>query len=185
MSLTRTLMLTAVAAALSSAAFAQAPASPPEAAAAAPAANLIAPNPSADIVANLKASGHFTTLLKALDATNLTALLQSSGRQFTLFAPTDEAFAALPAGTLENWMKPDNAAQFQRAVAYHVVATKVALTQVKGAKGPVPSAIGAPLQVDGSGDPILVNDAKVLQADVGASNGSIYVIDKVLTVPAS
>ena len=199
MSLTRTLLLAAAAATLSSAAFAQAPAAPAAAPADAAPADAAAPAPapgvpqvavitsnaSGNIIANLEAAGKFTILLKALTATNLQGLLGTAGREFTLFAPTDEAFAALPAGTLDNWMKPENAAAFQRAVAYHVVATKITADKVKGAKGPIPSAIATPLQVDGSGESIKVNDANVIQADVATANGSIYVVDKVLQAPSA
>jgi uncharacterized surface protein with fasciclin (FAS1) repeats len=158
------------------------PAAP--AAAAVPEQQLIAPDPSADIVANLTASGHFTTLLKALKASGLTSLLQQTTRSFTLFAPTDEAFAALPPGVLDNLMKPTNSAQLQQVIAYHVVATKLLPDQIKGhATTPVPTAINKPVSVDGMGATIKVNDANVIQAGAPASNGEIYVIDKVLTAP--
>jgi uncharacterized surface protein with fasciclin (FAS1) repeats len=183
----RTLALATVSLSLLSAsAFAQPAASPtdqPPATAAAPQTQVIAPNPSADIVANLKASGQFTTLLKALDATNLTSLLQKPGA-LTVFAPTDAAFAALPPGVLDNLMKPANAAQLQQVIAYHVVNTKITADQVTGhAATPVPSVINKPLTIDGSSTPIKVNDANVIQAAAPASNGVIYVIDKVLMAP--
>ncbi len=144
---------------------------------------IIAPNPSADIVANLKASGQFTTLLKTLDGSGLTALLQKPGA-FTLFAPTDAAFAALPAGVLDNLMVPANSAQLQQFVAYHVVNTKLVAAQVRGhAATPVPSVVNKPITVDGSSGTIKVNDATVIQSAAPASNGTIYVIDKVLTAP--
>ncbi len=148
------------------------------------AAVVITPNPTLDIVANLKASGQFTTLLKALDGSGLTPLLQDKAHSFTLFAPTDAAFAALPPGTLDTLLKPANAAQLQQLIAYHVVATKLAADQVAGhAATPVPSAINKPITVDGTGAAIKVNDATVIQAAAPASNGVIYVIDKVLTPP--
>jgi uncharacterized surface protein with fasciclin (FAS1) repeats len=183
----RTLALTAVSLSLISAsAFAQPAASPtdqPPPAAAAAAVQVIAPNPTADIVANLKASGQFTTFLKALDASNLTALLQKPGA-LTVFAPTDAAFAALPADMLANLMKPANAAQLQQVIAYHIVNTKITTDQVAGhAATPVPSVINKPITIDGSSTPIKVNDATVIQAAAPASNGVIYVIDKVLTAP--
>jgi uncharacterized surface protein with fasciclin (FAS1) repeats len=152
--------------------------------AAMPAATVvISPNPSADIIDNLKASGQFTTFLKALDGSGLTPLLQKPGA-FTVFAPTDAAFAALPADTVANLLKPENAAQLQAVVAYHIVNTKIPVAQVTGhAATPVPSVINKPITIDGMASPIKVNDASVIQAAAPASNGVIYVIDKVLTAP--
>jgi uncharacterized surface protein with fasciclin (FAS1) repeats len=174
-------------AAIASPALAQTPpdsgmSAPP--AAAAPVETLIPPDPSGTIVDNLKASGHFTTLLKALDASGLTSLLQRPGA-FTLFAPTDEAFSAIPAADLANLMKPENAAKLQALLAYHVVNTKIAADQVLGhAPTPVPSVVNKPITLDGLNNMIKVNDAMVLQAAAPASNGVIYVINKVLTPPA-
>jgi uncharacterized surface protein with fasciclin (FAS1) repeats len=182
----RTLALTAVSLSLMSAsAVAQPAASPTDQPlpAAAAAVQVIAPNPTADIVANLKASGQFTTFLKALDASNLTSLLQKPGA-LTVFAPTDAAFAALPADMLANLMKPANAAQLQQVIAYHIVNTKITADQVTGhAATPVPSVINKPITIDGSSMPIKVNDAAVIQTAAPCSNGVIYVIDKVLTAP--
>ncbi len=150
---------------------------------AAPAAVVIAPNPSADIVANLKAAGQFTVLLKALDGSGLTPLLDKPGA-LTVFAPTDAAFAALPADRLASLMKPENAAQLQAVIAYHVVNTRIPADQVTGhAATPVPSVINKPIVIDGTASPIKVNDANVIQPAAPASNGVIYVIDKVLTAP--
>jgi uncharacterized surface protein with fasciclin (FAS1) repeats len=188
----RTVVLAAVASALcAGAAFAQpAPAAAPADQAAPPTApgvaqvQLITPNPSADIIANLTASGHFTTLLKAIKGAGLTSLLQDKTHSFTLFAPTDEAFAALPAGVLDDLMKPTNAAKLQQVVAYHVLATKVAPDQILGhAATPIPTVINKPVTLDGLGGSIKVNDANVIQAGAPASNGAIYAIDKVLMAP--
>src|SRR3954463_9509973 len=159
MSLSRSLMLAAAATALSTAALAQPAAAPPAAtappAAAAPAEQaVITPNGSATIVANLKASGQFNTLVAALEKTGLAALLNDPARKLTIFAPTDAAFAALPPGTLDNWMKQENAAAFQRALAYHMVNTIVPKDKVVGAKGPIPSIVNTPINVDGSEGPV-------------------------------
>ena len=176
-------------------AYAQAPAPAPAAApqAAAPAAP--APGPgaagfkplpttgAANIIDTLKASGQFTVLLKAADAANLTGLL-STRNPLTLIAPTDAAFAQLPAGTLDDLMKPENTAKLQARLLYHLVALKVTKDQIAGHKGPIPSAANKPIDADGSADPIKLNDAVVIQAEVPASNGAIYVVDKVLTPPA-
>ena len=190
MFLSRTLMLAAAAAALSTAALAQPAAAPPAApapAAAAPAEkDVITSNGTATIVANLKAAGQFNTLVAALEKTGLATLLNDPARKLTIFAPTDAAFAALPAGTLDNWMKTENAAAFQRALAYHMVNANVPKDKVVGAKGPIPSIVNTPINVDGSEGAVKVNgDATVIQSGVAASNGSIYVVDKVLTPPSA
>ncbi len=181
----RTLALAATSLSILSApALAQAPAAAPaESASAAPSVQVIAPNPSADIVANLRASGQFTIFLKALDGSGLTPLLQKPGA-LTVFAPTDAAFAAFPADALANLMKPENAAQLQQVIAYHIVNTRLPVDQIAGhAATPVPNVLNKPITINGMANPIKVNDANVIQAGAPASNGLIYVIDKVLTAP--
>ena len=139
--------------------------------------------PGANIVAELQASGEFTTLLKALAASNLTGLI-STHANLTLFAPTDAAFAALPPGQLDMLMK--SPAQLQAILTYHLVATTIRESEVKGhAAGQVMTAARKNVTIDGSGPVIKVNDASVLQSAVPASNGEIYPIDKVLTPPAA
>jgi hypothetical protein len=143
----------------------------------------ITPVPGADIIATLKASGEFTTLLKGLDATNLTSLI-STHPNLTLFAPTDAAFAALPPGQLDMLLKSPT--QLQAILAYHLIATTIKESDVKGhAAGQVDTAAKKKVSIDGSGPSIKVNDATVLQPGVTASNGIIYPIDKVLTPPAA
>lgn len=136
--------------------------------------------PSGDIIATLTASGQFTTLLKALDATNLTSVLKGAG-PLTVFAPTDAAFAALPPGQLDSLMTASPPAALQKLLTYHVINAKVDAAKIKGAKGPIPSVAGTPVYVDGSGDPPKVNDAHIAQTDVVVSNGVIYPIDKLLS----
>jgi uncharacterized surface protein with fasciclin (FAS1) repeats len=164
-------------------------ATPP--AAPAPVALPASPNlaPAGDIVATLKANPHFTTLVKALGAANLEGVL-STTPDLTLFAPTDEAFAALPPATLEALLKIDNAPILQKILAYHLIHLDLDSSKIKGAKGPVTTVEGQPVQIDGSGATPLVNNADVIQLDVKATNGYIHVIDKVLlpsdvTLPAS
>jgi len=198
MFLSRVLSAAAVAAMISGAAYAQeaapaaapapaaatpAPAAAPAAVAvpAAPAAPAFTPvAPAGDIVATLKASGEFKTFLKALDATNLTSVV-AKNPNLTVFAPTDAAFAALPAGELDNLMKPANATQLQQLLIYHIVNAPVTEAKIKGAKGPVQTVAGSDLLLDGSTDPIKANSAQVLQANVAASNGIVYVVDHVLS----
>ena len=133
-------------------------------------------------MATLKASGQFTLLLKAVDATGLTPVLSSPG-PLTVFAPTDAAFAAvMPADQLDAAAKDQaKLAQLQALLTYHVVNAK--LPPIKGhAQTALQSvATGKKVTVDGLADPVTVNDAKVLQGEVQTSNGVIYVIDKVLS----
>lgn len=157
---------------------AQPTATPAPVATAAPFAQ-IAPAPGQDIVAVLTASGQFTTLLKALTATGLTPVLKNPG--LTVFAPTDAAFAALPPGQLDGMMKQETLPTLQKALAYHVVNTKITAAAAKGHQTKVATVAGPEIWVDGTGDTLKVNDATVLQADVAASNGTIFVIDKVVT----
>ncbi|HYG25373.1 MAG TPA: fasciclin domain-containing protein [Caulobacteraceae bacterium] len=172
---------------MASAAFAQeapaevaAPAALAEVAAPAPAAPAFKPVTAAgDLVETAKASGQFTTFVKALDATNLTAVLKNN-KNLTVFAPTDAAFAALPAGELERLMNPDNAAELQSLLVYHLVNAPVDSKKVDGAKGPVQTVAGSELLLDGSGEAVKANSATVLQADVRATNGILHVVDQVL-----
>ena len=134
-----------------------------------------------DLVETAKASGQFTTFVKALDKTNLTAVLKTNPN-LTVFAPTDAAFAALPAGELDRLMKTENAGELQGLLVYHIVNAPVDTAKIKGAKGPVQTVAGAELLLDGT-DPanLKANSATILQADVRASNGIIYVVDHVLS----
>lgn len=155
------------------------PASPPPAAAVAASPNL-APNGS--MYATLKSSGSFTILTKALDDAQLSKVL-SSQPGLTLFAPTDDAFKALPSAELSALMLPDNAPILQKVLIYHLVNLQLDSSKIKGSKGQVPSVETSKLQLDGSGTPLKVNDADIIQPDVRASNGIIQVVDKVLIPP--
>ena len=136
---------------------------------------------AANIVETLKASGQFTTLVAAVEKVNLAGLL-STQNPLTLIAPTDAAFAQIdPAALAALQADP---AKLQGLLVYHLVALKVTKDQIAGHKGPVPSAANKPIEADGSADPLKLNDSVVIQAEVPASNGVIYVVDKVLTPPA-
>jgi len=133
---------------------------------------------SKDIVDTAVAAGSFTTLAKALAAADLVGTLKASG-PFTVFAPTDDAFAKLPAGTLENLLKPENKAQLRRILTYHVVSGKVMAADVvklKSARAVSGDAVS--ITVMGSG--VTVNSSRVVKTDIAASNGVIHVIDSVL-----
>ncbi|WP_332769057.1 fasciclin domain-containing protein [Phenylobacterium sp.] len=193
MHLTRFLTTAAVAALLAGAAQAQAPAAPAtKAPAQPPAASTPAPDAAApgataaakvtaagDIVETAKASGQFTTFLKAAEATNLTGLLKSN-KNLTVFAPTDAAFAALPAGELEKLMLPENKAQLQKLMIYHIVNAPVTSADFKGATRKAATVAGPSVELSGGEKP-MVNDATIVQADIAASNGILHVVDKVLT----
>ena len=135
-----------------------------------------------DIVAVASGAGQFKTLLAAATAAGLVPTLQSAG-PFTVFAPTDAAFAALPAGTVETLLKPENKKQLASVLTYHVVAGKTMSTALAGKHLSVTTVQGASLAIDGRNG-VTVGGAKVIAADVAASNGVIHVIDKVLLPPA-
>lgn len=201
MTMTRLLGAAAVAALLTGTAYAQTPAAPapaakPAAAPApatttAPAATVATPAPTpvattapagqlvakGDIVETLKGDPDFTTLVKALDATNLTEVLKKN-TGLTVFAPTNAAFAALPAGELDRLMK--DPAALQKVITYHLINATVDSTKIKGAKGGIKTVAGPELTVDGSGPSLMANNATIVQADVKATNGTVHVVDKVL-----
>jgi uncharacterized surface protein with fasciclin (FAS1) repeats len=135
--------------------------------------------PNGNMISTLQGSGHFTILLKALDAANLTATLAKTP-DLTLFAPTDDAFRSLPAGQLNGLMMPSNAPILQKVLIYHLVHLNLDSSKIKGAKGPVPTVETSNLVVDGSGPVLKVNDADIIQSDIHATNGFIQVVDKVL-----
>jgi uncharacterized surface protein with fasciclin (FAS1) repeats len=141
-----------------------------------PAAGKVVAN--GDIIQTMKLSGEFNTFVKAADATNLTTLLKNN-KDLTVFAPTDAAFAALPPGELDKLMadKP----RLQKLLTYHIINARVDSNKIKGAKGQVPTVAGSPVELDGGGEMLMVNNADIVQPDVMASNGIVHVIDKVLT----
>ena len=136
-----------------------------------------------NIVDTAVANGNFKTLAAALGAAGLVATVSGPG-PFTVFAPTDAAFAKLPAGTLENLLKPENKDQLTSILTYHVVAGKVMaadvvkLSQAKTVNGKM-------LMVKVHGGNVMINDAKVTSTDIAASNGVIHVIDSVVLSTAA
>lgn len=133
-----------------------------------------------NIVQVAEANGSFKTLTAALKAAGLDKTLASGG-PYTVFAPTDAAFAALPEGTVEKLLKPENRALLVKILTYHVVSGENLSTSLKS--GPVKTLEGAPVRVNVSSTGVTVNTAKVVKADVKASNGVIHVIDKVMLPP--
>lgn len=130
-----------------------------------------------DIVETAIAAGNFSTLAKALTAAGLVETLKGTG-PFTVFAPTDEAFAKLPQQTLSDLLKPENKEKLTAILTYHVVPDKVMASQVAKISQAI-TVQGQSLRVD-TKDGVRINDAKVIAADVEASNGVIHVIDSVL-----
>jgi uncharacterized surface protein with fasciclin (FAS1) repeats len=134
-----------------------------------------------DIVDTAVGAGEFTTLAAALEAAGLVSTLKGEG-PFTVVAPTDAAFAKLPAGTVENLLKPENKQQLVDILTYHVVPGKVTAAEVVGLDE-AKTVNGKMIDVQAEGGSVKVNDANVTAADVAASNGVIHVIDKVILPP--
>lgn len=131
-----------------------------------------------DIVDVAAENGSFTILVAAIKAGGLVETLKGKG-PFTVFAPTDEAFAKLPEGTVEMLLKPENKDKLVAVLTYHVVAGKVTASDV--AKMDSGTTVqGQKVMIKLEGDKVMVNDAHVIKADIEASNGVIHVIDKVL-----
>jgi uncharacterized surface protein with fasciclin (FAS1) repeats len=133
---------------------------------------------SKDIVDVAAGAGSFNTLVTAVKAAGLVETLKGKG-PFTVFAPTDEAFAKLPKGTVENLLKPENKAELAKILTYHVVPSKIMAADIKGKNTSVKSVEGGELMVDATTG-VKINDAKVVTADIAASNGVIHSIDTVL-----
>ena len=131
-----------------------------------------------DIVDTAVGAGQFKTLAAALNAAGLVETLKGRG-PFTVFAPTDEAFAKLPKGTVEELLKPENKAKLTAILTYHVVPGRVMaadVVKVKDAK----TVQGGAIKVNASGGKVMVDGANVVKTDIGASNGVIHVVDTVL-----
>jgi transforming growth factor-beta-induced protein len=138
--------------------------------------------PPSDIVDTAIADGRFKTLVAAVQAAGLVDTLKGKG-PFTVFAPTDDAFAMLPAGTLDTLLKPENKDQLAGILTYHVVAGSVMAADV--VKLTLADTVnGAPVKIMVDGDKVFINDAQVIITDIQTSNGVIHVIDSVLLPPS-
>jgi uncharacterized surface protein with fasciclin (FAS1) repeats len=134
-----------------------------------------------DIVDTAVSAGQFTTLAAALGAAGLVDTLKGPG-PFTVFAPTDEAFAKLPAGTVETLLRPENRDQLTAILTYHVVpGTVMAADVVKVDEAETVN--GEMLNVTVNGDAVMVNDARVTATDITATNGVIHIVDTVILPP--
>ncbi|WP_017654780.1 fasciclin domain-containing protein [Fortiea contorta] len=139
-------------------------------------------SPNQNLVQQLQSSanqGQFQTLAKAVQAAGLTDRLSAPG-PYTVFAPTDAAFAALPKTTLDNLLKPANKQKLVQLLSYHVIPGRITATELKS--GQVKTLEGSPvtIKVDRASNTITVNGATVAQADIPASNGVIHIVDQVI-----
>ena len=143
------------------------------------AANVTAADaPTKNIVDTAVAAGSFTTLAKALEAAGLVETLKGAG-PFTVFAPTDEAFAKLPAGTLDTLLKPENRAKLTRILTYHVVPGRVMAADVVKLHSAT-AVSGDTIAIATRGGGVTVDNAHVVKTDIVATNGVIHVIDAVI-----
>ena len=136
-----------------------------------------------DIVDTAAGAGSFNTLVAAVQAAGLVDTLKGEG-PFTVFAPTDEAFAALPAGTVEDLLKPENKDKLVAILTYHVVSGKVMAGDIAGENTTADTVQGQSLMINAT-EGVMINDATVVSADIATSNGVIHAIDKVLLPPQS
>ena len=131
-----------------------------------------------DIVDTAVAAGSFKTLVAAVTAAGLVDTLKGAG-PFTVFAPSDDAFAKLPAGTVDDLVKPENKDKLTQILLLHVLSGKVTAADVSGKTMSPASVQGEALNVDGTNG-VTINGAKVTTADIACSNGVIHVIDTVI-----
>jgi len=139
---------------------------------------LIAGDTKKDIVDTAVSAGSFNTLVAAVQAADLVDTLKGEG-PFTVFAPTDDAFAKLPAGTVEDLLKPENKDKLTAILTYHVVSGKVMAKDVMTMKE-AKTVNGESIVISMDADTVMVDNAKVVQADIECSNGVIHVIDTVI-----
>ncbi len=147
---------------------------------AAPAEQTTSMENSKNIVEIASENGSFKTLTAALKAADLVTVLEGAG-PFTVFAPTDDAFAALPKGTVETLLKPENKSKLVKILTYHVLPQKAVSSGLTSADVATVEGSNVKIKVGDSG--VMVNDAKVAKADIMAKNGVIHVIDKVILPP--
>lgn len=135
-----------------------------------------------DIVQTAKDAGKFTMLLQAVEKAGLDGKMQTSG-PFTVFAPTDDAFKALPPEVLARLMDPANKAELANVLSYHVLAGRLATTDLKEPKSAAQALNGQAIVLEKKGAETKANDATIIEANVAADNGTIQIVDKVLLPP--
>jgi uncharacterized surface protein with fasciclin (FAS1) repeats len=137
-----------------------------------------------DIVDTAVEAGQFKTLVAAVKAAGLVDTLKGEG-PFTVLAPTDEAFKKLPAGTVESLLKPENKDKLIAILTYHVIPAKAMAADVVKLDGKsVKTVQGSSVKIDVEGKTVMIENAKVIKADIACSNGVIHVIDTVILPPA-
>ena len=137
-----------------------------------------------DIVDTAAGAGSFKTLVAAVKAAGLVDTLKGEG-PFTVLAPTDEAFAKLPAGTVEELLKPENKEKLVAILTYHVIPAKAMAADVVKLNGKTVKTVeGSTIKITVDGDTVMVNKAKVVKTDIPCINGVIHVIDTVIVPPA-
>ena len=144
--------------------------------------DMSADQPTQDIVEIAASAGTFATLIAAVEAADLVATLKSDG-PFTVFAPTDEAFAALPEGTVDELLLPENKDRLIQVLTYHVVPGAVMAADVVGLDEAT-TVQGEAIEIAVDGETVTVDGATVVQTDIRATNGVIHVIDRVI-LPSS
>lgn len=132
-----------------------------------------------------KQEGKFNTFLEAAQAADLAKALQDETATWTILAPTDDAFARLPADTLERLLKPENKQELVMILKGHIIPGKVYASAWANEKASVKTEAGSSVVIDGSGNPFKVNNADIVTLNVTADNGMIHVIDEVLLPPSS
>jgi uncharacterized surface protein with fasciclin (FAS1) repeats len=147
-----------------------------------PTVKKVAASPTGNIVQVAVSNGSFKTLVAAVKAAGLVETLSGKG-PFTVFAPTDEAFAKLPKGTVETLLRPENKAALVKLLTYHVVSGKVNSKDIKAGSVLVPTVAGSSIKVTKTTKDVVIDNSKVVVADVKTSNGVIHVIDTVLLPP--
>ena len=136
-----------------------------------------------DIVDTAVSAGNFKTLVAAVEAAGLVDTLKGDG-PFTVLAPTDEAFAKLPEGTVASLLKPENKAKLAAILTYHVISGKTMAADVVKLDGKTVKTVqGGGIKVSVNGGTVMVNDARVIKTDIACSNGVIHVIDTVIMPP--
>ena len=143
-----------------------------------PTALIVSSHSKIDIVDTAVGAGSFNTLVAAVQAADLVDTLKSEG-PFTVFAPTDDAFAKLPAGTVEDLLKPENKDKLKAILTYHVVSGKFMAKDVVTMKM-AETVNGQSFMINMDADTVMVDNAKVVQTDIECSNGVIHVIDTVI-----
>jgi len=136
-----------------------------------------------NIIDTAVAAGQFKTLAAAINAAGLTKTLEGPG-PFTVFAPTDAALPSFPPGTVDNLLRPENKAQLVAVLTYHVVPGEVTAADVVKLNE-AKTVSGKMIAVHTVGNDVMINDARVVTADIAASNGVIHVIDNVLLPPTN